>query len=182
MRIMKRKNLWVAIILLCCGFVVKGQEDKDIVPEIQKRLDKKVIDVMALEDYKTLVFFKDNKSFVIDVKRACGENRLFGNILRNEELFRNVRVSPGGNGIEWGEQRFISADEIRSQGKESPISYDDIKGFIKDRLVDSAETAKILNCSRQYIKQLADKERLSAVREGANSNIYMKSTLESEEY
>ena len=103
---------------------------------------------MALEDYKTLVFFKDNKSFVIDVKKLCGENRLFGNILRNEELFRNVRVSPGGNGIEWG----------------------------------AAETAKILNCSRQYIKQLADKERLSAVREGANSNIYMKSTLESEEY
>ena len=97
-------------------------------------------------------------------------------------MYRYVRVSPGGNGIEWGEERFIPAEEIRRSGKESLISYDDIKGFIKERLVDSAETAKILNCSRQYIKQLADKERLSAVREGANTNIYLKSILESESY
>lgn len=157
-------------------------QDKDIIPEVQNRLDKKVLDVMVLEDYNALVFFRDKKGFVIDVKKAYGENRLFGNILRNEELYRYVRVSPGGNGIEWGEERFIPAEEIRRSGKESLISYDDIKGFIKERLVDSAETAKILNCSRQYIKQLADKERLSAVREGANTNIYLKSILESESY
>ncbi len=37
-------------------------------------------------------------------------------------------------------------------------SYDDIKGFIRERRVDSVEMAKILNCSRQYVKQLVDKE------------------------
>ena len=157
-------------------------QDKDVVSEVQERFEKKVLDVMVMEDYRILVFFKDKKSIVLDVNKACGENRLFGNILRNEEVFRNVRVSPGGNGIEWGEERFISADDIREIGKESIISYDDIKGFIKDRLVDSAETAKILNCSRQYVKQLTDKKRLSPIREGANSNIYLKTTLESEGY
>ena len=42
MRIMKRKNLWVAIILLCCGFVVKGQEDKDIVPASESAVHHEV--------------------------------------------------------------------------------------------------------------------------------------------
>ena len=45
-------------------------QDKDIIPEVQNRLDKKVLDVMALEDYKALVFFRDKKDFVIDVKKA----------------------------------------------------------------------------------------------------------------
>ncbi len=154
--------------------------EKDIVPEIIKRFESKIADVMALKDLKVLVFYKDSKSVIADIGKLCKDNRLYGNILRNEDLFRNVRVSPGGNGIEWGEEHFISAEILRSEGKASPIVYEDLVGFVKDRLVDTAETAKILNCSTQYIKQLSDKERLVAVREGANSNLYLKSEIERE--
>ena len=154
--------------------------EKEIAPEIVKRFDSKIVDVMPLRDLKVLVFFKDSKSVIVDIGKLCKENRLYGNILRNDEVFRNVRVSPGGHGIEWGEEHFISSDILRKEGKSTPIVYDDITEFVRNRLVDTAETAKILNCSRQYIKQLSDKKRLVAVREGANSNLYLKSEIERE--
>lgn len=154
--------------------------EKDIVKEIANRFNKKVLDVMALKGNKVLVFFKDDKSVILDIGKLCKEDRLYGNILRREEIFRNVRVSPGGNGIEWGEERFISADSIRKEGKSAEIAYGDVCGFVKERLIDTAETAKILNCSRQYIKQLTDQERLTPIREGANSNTYLKAEVERE--
>ncbi len=154
--------------------------EKDISPEINERSEKKVLDVMAITGQKILVFFKDGKSVTADIGKLCGDDRIYGNILRNEEVFRNVRVSPGGNGIEWGEEHFLSAELLRKRGKESGIAYEDIMGYIKDRLVDTSEAARMLNCSRQYIKQLTDKERLTPVRDGANTNVYRKSEIESD--
>ena len=160
-------------------YLVRIQE-KEILPEIQKRFHGKVLDVMALGDWKVLVFFRDGLCRTIDVRKMCGDNRLFGNVLRSEAVFRQVRVSPGGNGIEWGEERFLAAEMLRNSGKKADISYEDIIGFVKMRLVDTAETAKLLNCSRQYVKQLGDQERLTPVREGGNSSIYMKGEIEAE--
>ncbi len=154
--------------------------EKNIIAEISKRLAGKVQDVMPLGNRKVLVFTEDRKSVIVDVEKLCRDDRLFGNVLNSDEIFRNVRVSPGGNGIEWGEERFISAEVLRANGQESFISYDDLTDFIKTRLVDTAEAASILNCSRQYIKQLSDKERLTPLREGANSNLFLKSEIERE--
>ncbi len=154
--------------------------EREIMPDIQMRFERKVMDVMALKDRNVLVFFKDTKSTIVNIGKLVGDDRIFGNVLRDDEVFRNVRVSPGGNGIEWGEERFIDAESLRKIGKESAVSYEDIASFIRNRLADTAETAGILNCSRQYIKQLADQKRLTPIREGANSNIFFKSEIERE--
>ena len=145
-----------------------------------KRLDGKVLDVMALGGLKVLVFTAKEKSFVVDVGELVGDDRGFGNVLKDDAIFRNVRVSPGGNGIEWGDERFIPAETLVSRGQESAISYGDLVCFIRTRLADTAEVAGILNCSRQYIKQLSDKKRLTPLREGAGSNLYFKGEIERE--
>lgn len=156
--------------------------EEEILPKIQMRFHKKVLDVMALREQRALVFFRDGISRVVDVKAICSENRLFGNVLREDEIFRNVRVSPGGNGIEWGEERFLSAELLRQSGKKTGFAYGDIIEFVKTRLMDTVETAGMLNCSRQYIKQLVDQERLVPVREGGNSSVFLKSEIEMEEF
>ncbi len=155
--------------------------DRDILPEIKKRLEKKVLDVMVLKQHKLLVFLKNGESRIVNVPKMCSDNPLFWNVLRDEEIFRNVRVSPGGNGVEWGEERFLSAESIRQHGKLSGLCFDDITGFIQDRLCDPAETTELLHCSRQYVKQLVDKERLTPIREDAHANLYLKSVLERDE-
>lgn len=150
--------------------------------EIKNRLNKKVLDVMTLDGFKILVFFKDGKNSFADIKKICKDDPLFGNVTGNIENFRNIKVSPGGHGIEWGEERFISAETLRKCSDNSEITYEDIICFIKTRMTDTAETAQMLNCSRQYVNQLTDKGRLSPVRSTPGSNLYLKSALESESY
>ncbi len=155
--------------------------DQDILLEIKKRLEKKVLDVMVLGQHKVLVFLKNGESRIVNVQKLCGDNHVFGRVLREEDVFRNVRVSPGGNGIDWGEERFLSAEILRQQGKPSEIHFDDVAGFIRERLCDPSETTALLHCSRQYVKQLVDKERLTPIREDAHANLYLKSALERDE-
>lgn len=154
--------------------------EKEILPEIRERLEKKVLDVMALSSFRLLVFFKDGKSGIVDMKTLCAEDEHFGNVLRNESLFRNVHVSPGGNGVEWGEERSVPSETLRESGKEADISYEDVISFINLRLCDTAQVTGILNCSRQYVKQLADKGRMVPIREAGNSDLYRRSALEAE--
>lgn len=160
-------------------YVVRIPE-KDIVPEIRYRINQNVIEVMTLKGFRVIVFFKDGISRLVDIKEICEDKRIFGKILRDEETFKKVKVSPGGNGIEWDEERFIPSERIRKSGRESDISYEDINGFLIERISDTAETMRILNCSRQYVKQLADMQRLKAVRESGNTCIYSKGVLEAE--
>ena len=167
----------------CCAqdglFLVRIREN-EIDASVRKRLDEKVLDVMPLSGNRALVFFKDKLSRIVDIGELCAEERAFGNVLRDKETFSNVKVSPGGNGIEWGEERFVSANTLREAGEESAVEYGDLLRFIKDRLADTAEVSKTLNCSRQYVKQLADKGRLTPVRDAAGTNTFMRAQLERE--
>ncbi len=160
-------------------YVVKISE-KEIIPEIQCRLDQSVLDVMTLKGFRALVFFKDGVSRLVNINEICNDKRVFGKILRDEETFKKIKVSPGGNGIEWDEERFISCEMIRKSGMESDISYEDVNGFLIERFSDTAETMRLLNCSRQYVKQLADMRRIKVIRESGNTSMYSKGALEAE--
>lgn len=95
-------------------------------------------------------------------------------------MFENVRVAPGGNGIEWGEERNIPAEVLYSAGKRLNLSYEDFLRFSQIRLVDTSAAAEMLNCTRQYINQLVREGRLTPVRSESNNNLFLKSDIESE--
>lgn len=147
--------------------------------EILRRLKLKVKDVMTLSDYKVMVFFNDETSMVVDIEKSRRKDRLFGNILKYRSLFENVRVSPGGNGIEWGEDRFISSEELRKEGAPSEIKYDDLKGFIKNRVADTTDVSERLNCSRQNIAGLCEREVLNPIKNGSNNKLFLMGEVES---
>ncbi len=160
-------------------FLVKCSET-DIVPEISMRLQEKVRDVLPMKDKSVLVFFMNGKSIVINIGIMCADDRRFSNVFQNPALFRDVRVSPGGNGIEWGEERFISAEVLYKNWKKAPIDYNDLLTFIQERVVDTTETAGLLNCSRQYIGQLSAKGKLRPFKSSSNNNLFLKSDIEKE--
>lgn len=159
------------LYLVKCG-------DEDITIEIRERLDKKVKDVVPMNDHEVMVFFLNDYACTVDVEAIRKDNRLFSKVLSEPETFKNVRVSPGGNGIEWGEERFISAEELSLRGKSSELKYSDLLSFVSDRIVDTTETASILNCTRQYIGQLSSKGKLIPIKSGSNNNLYLKSDIE----
>ena len=147
---------------------------------IRLRLSRKVKECFPLAERRLLVFFRDGKSVISDVNKKLTEDRLFLNIYRDDDAFKNVRVAPGGNGIEWGEERNIPAEFLYDTGKRADIQYEDMVGFIDKRLVDTTDACRLLGCSRQYIDQLMREGKLTPVRATSNNKLFMKSDIESE--
>ena len=153
-------------------------ELSELPPDISDRLNKKVRDVVPMEGYSLMVFYKDGLSQTVDVKEILESDHVFGNVLKGRSLFMSVSVSPGGNGIEWGEERVIPAEILRKTGKDLPISYDMLITFSKDRLANTSDAADALDCSRQYLNSLVKQGILHPVKGGSNNTVFLRSELE----
>ena len=160
-------------------YLVKTEPD-ELPKEIQERLAKKVCDVIPLSDSNALIFFKDNSARKTDIGKLIGDNRLFANVLKDNDIFNSVKVSPGGNGIEWGTDRFLAAELLYSSGIKSHISYGDMISFVRSRLIDTSEAARILGCSRQYINQLVKQGKLHPILSESNNRLFLLSEIETE--
>ncbi len=146
--------------------------------EIRERLGRKVRDLLPLSDNRLYVFFRDGMARLVDIGTLCGDDRTFGRILREADVFERVRVAPGGNGVEWGDERALSAEKLYVYGEEAVLSYEDLLLFARRRLVDTTEACEMLGVSRQYLNQLVGQKRLHPVIDGAKSRIFAKADVE----
>lgn len=160
-------------------YLVKVDEE-DIVDEIKDRLSLKIKDVMPLNRNRVMAFFKNNRTGIADIEKLRKEDRMFSRILNDKDLFGNVKISPGGNGIEWGSSVSISAEELYEKCEDIDIIYEDIVGFLINRVVDTSEVSQLIGCSRQYINQLVNQGKIKPIKEGANNNLFMRSDIEEE--
>ena len=152
---------------------------EDMLPrEIKDRINLKVRDVIPLSGKRILVFFKDNTAGQVDMELHYGDSSRFINVLSSEEVFESVRVSPGGNGIEWDEDRFIGVDELRKESIASHEEYESYLRFARIRLVDTSAAREITGYSRQYISRLVADDRLSPVYSGEQTRVFLKSDIE----
>ncbi len=152
--------------------------EEELPDEITKRLMKKVLDVIPEDGGEVYIFFRDGHAGRCDLMPLIGDRREFGRILQERDVFERVRVSPGGNGIEWGSEHCISAEELYEHVTASGLTYDDLMKFVRLRVADTTESADMLGCSRQYIGQLVREGRLVPVKSGSNTNLYLKGRLE----
>lgn len=93
-------------------------------------------------------------------------------LLRDETLFFRMRVTPLGNGLEWDENTCIPAETLYGAGQKLPLEAEDFLCFTKHRTLDTAKLSERLHCSRQYIKQLTEKGKLSPIRSGAGYTLF----------
>lgn len=172
------------LLQLSCGrcaqddcYITRAEED-ELPDEIAKRLTHNVCDVMTLMPHKALVFFNDGSSRVADLGKIMGEDMIFGNVMADDDIYRRVKVSPGGFGIEWDDDRFIPARRLYASGTESVIRYDDVLGFARNRLADTSDVTARLGVSRQYVDQLAKQDRIHPVIAKQGIRFYSAAELE----
>ncbi len=151
-----------------------------LVPEITERLNKKVQDLLPLAGNKLLIFFKDGRQAIFDCGKHLKTDRRFLIVLSDPDIFNNVHVTPGGNGIEWGKERCVPAEDLYSLSKKATVTYQQMLAFLKTRTIDTTEAATILDCSRQYVGQLAKQGKLTPVHVESNNSLFLRSDLESE--
>lgn len=152
--------------------------EEDLPPEIVERWLKKIEDVVPLAERQLLVFFRDGLVKKCDIRALVKAKPAFAPILNSDKLFRSVGVQMGGYGICWGEQLTMSDDDLYRHGVDVPLSMDDFRSFIADRVVNSAEAQQMLGCTRQNINDLIRRGKLHPIREDSKNKLFLKNEIQ----
>lgn len=83
---------------------------------MEKYIFHKIKQVQALDDYKLKVKFLSDECKIYDLSQL-GQYSDFKILLSTPQLFKNVKVSQGGYGIEWNDKLDISCNELYYNGK-----------------------------------------------------------------
>ena len=79
--------------------------------------------IQALPGSRLWAEFKDGREVVCDVSGLAKTNPVFGELIRNPELFAQVRIDPGGYGISWNDELDLEAEELWNCGDEVKSSF-----------------------------------------------------------
>ena len=144
---------------------------------MQKRFAKLIEDIIPLDDYALLVFFRDGTVKKCSIKERYEYAPSFQVLFRNEEYFYAVNLQPGGHGVEWDINLRVSAATLYRIGKSIPLNASDFRSFVVHRVVNVAEAAEILNCSRQNIEYLTRTGKLHPIKSSGKNTLYLKSEI-----
>lgn len=134
-------------------------------------------DVVPLESFELLVFFRDGTVKKCSIKEHFANTPSFQVLFRNESFFSAVNIQPGGHGVEWDINLSVSAAALYRIGKKVPLSVSDFQSFVVHRVVNVAEAAEILNCSRQNIDYLTKTGKLHPIKSSGKNTLYLKSEI-----
>ena len=152
-------------------------EESQLPKKVRNRFLKKLEDIVPLENYCLLAFFRDGVVKKCDLKSWLEEHSEFGVLLKKEALFQSVQLQTGGYGVTWDVNLNIDDKTLYKLGKTIPLSLPDFRSFIVNRVVNSAEAAELLGCSRQNIDDLAKRGKLQPIKSSEKNTLYLKSEV-----
>ena len=162
-----------------------AQDDYYLVPigedelpqEIYQRFLRRIEDVIPLDDYCLLVFFRDGSVKKCSLKDHFQTTKAFRILLNRQEYFDSFKVQPGGYGVEWDVNMSVSDTMLYRIGKKVPLSAADFRNYIVHGVVNVAEAADILGCTRQNIEYLTKAGKLHPVKASGKNTLYLKSEI-----
>ena len=152
-------------------------EEDELPAQIQKRFKKLIEDVVPLDDFTLLVFFRDGIVKKCSICDYYKERPSFQVLFKNEDYFNAINLQPGGHGVEWDINLSVSAATLYRIGIKVPLTASDFQNFVVHRVVNVAEAAEILNCSRQNIDYLTKTGKLHPIKSSGKSTLYLKNEI-----
>lgn len=172
--------------LLMLGKGRCAQDDCSVLPVKENQLSEWVIDrrrrklefAAALGKWNMLLVFCDGTIWKVDLEARLRSERRLNILLSRPEVFHSVKLLPGGNGISWGEGLFVTAEKLYKEGVPIPLDKDELLQVVKAYILDTTDVCRELNCSRQYVNQLVQKNELACLKESGNNRLYARSEVE----
>lgn len=158
-------------------YYLEAIESSQLPESILQRFSKKVEDVVPLAQGNLLVFFRDGVVKKCAAQAELQKDNAFSPLLNNETLFRTVSVQTGGYGVCWGENLTLSDQLLYESGSIVPLSLDDFRSFVENRVINTAEAADLLDCSRQNIEDLVRRDKLHPLKSSPKNKLFLKSEL-----
>lgn len=152
--------------------------DEETLPqEILLRFHTRIEDVLPLEDFCLLVFFRDGTVKKCDLRGYFEKTKQFHILLQRPDLFQTVQMQTGGYGISWDVNLMISDILLYRIGTAVPLTVGDFRNFVAHRVINAAEAAEILDCSRQNIVDLTRRGKLHPMKSSEKNTLYLKSEV-----
>ena len=145
--------------------------------EIKKRFEKRINDCINM-DKEFLLFFKNGEIKKISIESLSKINESMKNIANNEKLILEFAITPGGYELEFLGNVLLSCEDLYKNSIDIGITFENIKKYISERIVNTIEAAKIMNCSRQNINDLVKRKRIVPVKKNLKSQLFFKNELE----
>ena len=152
-------------------------EDDQLPTQIQKRFKRLIEDVIPLNNFTLLVFFRDGSVKKCSIWDRYKDAPSFQVLFKNENYFYAINLQTGGYGVEWDINLGVSAATLYRTGTKVPLTVSDFQNFVIHRVVNVAEAAEILNCSRQNIDYLTKTGKLHPIKSSGKNTLYLKSEI-----
>ena len=172
-----------ALLMLASGRC--EQDDYYLVPiaedalpaQIVRRFNQKTEDVVPLQNSTLLVFFRDGTIRKIDLTAYMEKHPRFSILTNRPDYFARVQIQTGGYGVQWDENLSISYSALYKMGNRVPLTAGDFRAFASERVINTAEAAEILSCSRQYINELVKTDKLHPIKATEKNTLFLKSEV-----
>lgn len=152
-------------------------DEEQLPAQVRKRFLTRIEDIVPLEDHCLLVFFRDGTVKKCSLKAHFQKEKAFQILLSKEEYFQSAKLQPGGYGVEWDVNISVTDTLLYRIGKRIPLSVSDFRNFIVHRVVNVAEAAGILGCTRQNIEYLTKAGKLHPIKSSGKNTLYFKSEI-----
>ena len=97
---------------------IEEMTEGDIPDEILNRFEKRIEDIVPLQNFTLLVFFRNGAIKKCDIKEFFEMNKALKTFLSlKQEMFQYVQMLPGGYGVRWEENMIINDTALYDAGK-----------------------------------------------------------------
>lgn len=163
-------------------------------PQELSRLLAKTLSCIVPAPDRTLLFYRDGLvesisdtvlqelPFSRNSEEFCAvdsdRDRLEKRLRLYRERLAGLTMQAGGHGITVAEDGHIPAGVLRSCATPIPVAAADFKAYLQQELIDTAEAARIMGCTRQNIQDLVRRGRIKPVVTLRNNFLFLRSELE----
>ncbi len=159
-------------------YYIEPLEECDLPADLTERFRKKIEDIIPLGSGEYLVFFCNGKIKRCNINKSIKKNDRLAALLRSApDQSDSAYLMTGGYGIAWNDDVTISYSDLYDNGKDVPLSSGDFTRFVQFRVINAAEAAELLNCSRQYINELVKKKKLTPIKSSDKNTLFLKSDV-----
>ena len=139
----------------------------------------RIVDAVSLPQNRVLVAFRAGDVLLCDIGQLADANPGLARALSSEDAFARMEVTPGGREVRWGTAVALGDFELRTCGKPVGLTWEDLAGIAPALLVDAAEAADMLGCSRQNVNALVKRGALPAAKKGGKSTLLLRADVRS---
>ena len=141
------------------------------------RMEKRLADVYALGGFRIMAVFRDGTARIADARGLLGDRREFARVLTDEDVFRHLSLQAGGHGVQWGSTLEVTSEELRSSSEACPLDASDLALIAGQAVVDTAEAARMLGCTRQNISDLVRRGKLSPLEGDGKATLFLRADV-----